>query len=166
MQAMSQRPGKNYHLMIWPALVVILLDQISKVAVLRGLRLHESISVIAGYFNLVHVRNRGMAFGFLNRPDINFGYYLLVGASIGAVVLLSIWFIRLKENDTLTILALSLILGGAIGNLVDRLRFREVIDFLDFYVGAYHWPAFNVADSAITVGTFLIAITIFFRHKH
>ncbi len=163
---MAEQFRRNYHLMIWPALVIILLDQISKYAVVRSLRLHESVPVVAGLFNLVHVRNRGMAFGFLNRPDINFGFYLLVLASIGAIVLLLIWFIKLKENDNMTILALSLVLGGAVGNLIDRLRLREVIDFLDFYVKGYHWPAFNVADSAITVGVFLVAINIFFRHKH
>jgi len=152
--------------MIWPALVIIIVDQISKLAVMNSLRIHESVSVIAGFFNLVHVRNRGMAFGFLNRPDINFGFYLLVAASFVAIVFLLIWFIKLKESDPLTVLALSLILGGAVGNLIDRLRFREVVDFLDFYVGDYHWPAFNVADSAITVGAILIGITIFFLHRH
>jgi signal peptidase II len=152
--------------MIWPALVIIIVDQISKLAVMNSLRIHESVSVIAGFFNLVHVRNRGMAFGFLNRPDINFGFYLLVAASFVAIVFLLIWFIKLKESDPLTVLALSLIMGGAVGNLIDRLRFREVVDFLDFYVGDYHWPAFNVADSAITVGAILIGITIFFFHRH
>jgi signal peptidase II len=152
--------------MIWPALVIVIVDQISKLAVMNSLRIHESVSVIAGFFNLVHVRNRGMAFGFLNRPDINFGFYLLVAASCVAIVFLLIWFIKLKESDPLTVLALSLIMGGAVGNLIDRLRFREVVDFLDFYVGDYHWPAFNVADSAITVGAILIGITIFFFHKH
>jgi len=152
--------------MIWPALVIIIVDQLSKFAVMNSLRIHESVSVIAGFFNLVHVRNRGMAFGFLNRPDINFGFYLLVAASFVAIVFLLIWFIKLKESDPLTVLALSLIMGGAVGNLIDRLRFREVVDFLDFYVGDYHWPAFNVADSAITVGAILIGITIFFFHRH
>lgn len=165
MQEMPQSSGQNYHLMIWPALVIVLLDQITKFAVMGHLRIHESVAVIAGFFNLVHVRNRGMAFGFLNRPDINFGFYLLVVASLGAIALLMIWFIKLKESDRLTTLALSFILGGAVGNLIDRLRLREVVDFLDFYVGAYHWPAFNVADSAITVGTILLAINIFIRHK-
>lgn len=151
--------------MILPALLIILADQISKYAVMRYLKLHESVSVITGFFDLVHVRNRGMAFGLLNRPDINFGFYILVAASIGAIVLLTVWFIRLKENDKLTVLTLSLILGGAVGNLIDRLRFREVVDFLDIYIGQYHWPAFNVADSAITVGAFLLAFIMFFRQK-
>ena len=138
--------------MIWPALTIVIVDQISKFAVMKNLRIHESVTVISGFFNLVHLRNRGMAFGFLNRPDISFGFYLLVAASFVAIVFLLIWFMRLKDGDTLTVLALSFIMGGAVGNLIDRLRFREVVDFLDFYVGNYHWPAFNVADSAITVG--------------
>ena len=152
--------------MIWPALTIVIADQISKFAVMNSLRIHESVTVISGFFNLVHLRNRGMAFGFLNRPDINFTFYLLVAASFVAIVFLLIWFFRLKEGDTLSVLALSLIMGGAVGNLIDRLRFREVVDFLDFYVGNYHWPAFNVADSAITVGVILIGITIFFLHRH
>ena len=152
--------------MAWPALFIVILDQLSKMAVLKNFRIGESVPIISGVFNLVHVRNRGMAFGLFNRPDINFGYYLLVGASLIAIALLLVWFFTIKEKDGLTTLALSLILGGAVGNLVDRLRFREVVDFLDFYVGSFHWPAFNVADAAITVGTILIAITLFFRHKH
>jgi signal peptidase II len=156
---------RNYPLMICPALLIILADQISKFAVMRCLQVHESVPVITGFFDLVHVRNKGMAFGFLNRPDINFGFYMLVAASIGAIVLLTVWFINLKKSDNFTVLTLSLILGGAVGNLIDRLRFREVVDFLDIYIGQYHWPAFNVADSAITIGALLLAITMFFRHK-
>lgn len=151
--------------MIWPALAVILLDQASKLAVIHGLRIHESVTVIAGFFNLVHVRNRGMAFGLMNRPDINFGFYILLCASLTAIVVLLIWFFRLKQDNTRITVGLSLILGGAVGNLIDRLRFREVIDFLDFYLGSYHWPAFNVADSAITAGTFLVAISLLFQPK-
>ena len=151
--------------MIWPALMVILLDQASKLAVTHGLRIHESVTVIAGFFNLVHARNRGMAFGIMNRPDINFGFYILLCASLTAIVLLLIWFFRLKHDNTRITVGISLILGGAVGNLIDRLRFRAVIDFLDFYLGSYHWPAFNVADSAITVGTFLVAISLLFQPK-
>ncbi len=152
--------------MIWPALAVIVLDQISKHLIMTSLRVHESVPVISGFFNLVHVRNRGMAFGFLNRPDMPWGYCFLVGASLVAIILLLIWFFKLKEKDPFTVLALSLILGGAVGNLIDRLRFKAVVDFLDLYVGTYHWPAFNVADSAISLGTILIVVTLFFRHKN
>ena len=149
----------------WPALAVILLDQISKLAVKNSLQIHESIPIINGFFNLVHVRNKGMAFGFMNRPDINYGVYFLIAASIAAIIFLTIWFFKLKQRENLTIFALSLILGGAVGNLIDRVRFGEVIDFADFHVGQYHWPAFNVADSAITVGAGLIAITLFFLKR-
>ena len=151
--------------MVWPALGVIVLDQISKWAIIRSLKVHESVPVVTDLFNLVHVRNRGMAFGFMNRSDIDLAFYFLLAASLGAVVLLLIWFFRLKEGDIRLQLGLSLILGGALGNLIDRLRFGEVIDFLDFYLGPYHWPAFNLADSAITVGTFLVALSLIFQRK-
>ena len=151
--------------MLWPALAIVLLDQISKMVVVYSLRLHESVPVLTGFFNLVHTRNRGMAFGLMNRPDINFGSYLLMAASFVAIVLLLVWFFKLRDEDKRITLGLSLILGGAVGNLIDRIRLREVIDFLDFYLGPYHWPAFNVADSAITVGTFLVAISFVFQHK-
>jgi len=157
---------KRHHcLMLWPALAIIFLDQISKMVVVHSLRLHESVPVLTGFFNLVHVRNRGMAFGFMNRPDFNFGFYFLMAASLVAIVLLLVWFFRLRDGDKRITLGLSLILGGAVGNLIDRIRLRAVIEFLDFYLGSYHWPAFNVADSAITVGTFLIAISFVFQHK-
>ena len=160
---MKNRLKKRHHLMAWPALTIIALDQISKWVVIRSLRLHESVPVITGFFDLVHVRNRGMAFGLMNRPGIEFAFYFLVAASLAAVTLLLIWFFRLKEDDHRLTLGLSLILGGAVGNLIDRVRFREVIDFLDFYLGQYHWPAFNLADSAITIGTFLVAIGLIFK---
>ena len=160
---MPKRLRRNYALIIWPALLIIVLDQVSKLFVIRGLRVHESVPVIEGFFNLVHVRNRGMAFGLMNRGNADFGFWLLVSTSIIAIALLLFWFFRLKDGDTRITLGLSLILGGAVGNLIDRLRFREVVDFLDVFAGSYHWPAFNVADAAITTGTFLVAITLFFK---
>ena len=153
---------KNTYLLTLPALAVILLDQISKYVVLRSIGLHESIPVISGFFNLVHTRNRGMAFGLMNRPGNDFGYYFLVAATFAAVILLLFWFTKLKDEERRLIFGISLILGGAVGNLIDRLRLREVIDFLDFHLGAYHWPAFNLADSAITVGTFWVALNLLF----
>ena len=153
---------RNIYLLTLPALAVILLDQISKYIVLRTIALHESIPVISGFFSLVHTRNRGMAFGLMNRPGSDFSFYFLVAATIAAVILLLFWFTRLKDEERRLIFGISLILGGAIGNLIDRLRLREVIDFLDFHVSTYHWPAFNLADSAITVGTFWVAINLLF----
>ncbi len=162
---MRQSTGRNYHLITWPALAIICLDQISKLAVVKSLGLHESLPVITGFFNLVHIRNRGMAFGLMNRPGFDFAFYFLVIASITAVAIIIIWLSRLKRNDRFLTLGLSLILGGALGNLIDRLRLREVVDFLDFFVGSYHWHTFNIADSAITVGTFLVAIILVFKSK-
>ena len=89
-------------------------------------------------------------------------FAFLVAATVGALILLLYWFRRLRDGNWTVILGISLILGGAVGNLIDRLRYREVIDFLDFYVGPYHWPAFNLADSAITVGTIGVALNMLF----
>jgi signal peptidase II len=160
---MPRRLRRNYALIIWPALLVIVLDQLSKLFVIQGLRIHESVRVIDGFFNLVHVRNRGMAFGLMNRPHADFAFWFLVVASLTAIGLLLFWFFRLKDGDSTITLGLSLILGGAVGNLIDRLRFRAVVDFLDVFIGPYHWPAFNIADAAITTGTFLVAISLIFK---
>lgn len=149
----------------WPALAIICLDQISKFVVANSLRLHESLTVIPGFFNLVHTRNRGMAFGLMNKPGFDFAFYFLVFASFAAVAVITIWLFKLKRNEPYLALGLSLVLGGAIGNLIDRLRLGEVIDFLDFYAGTYHWHTFNIADSAITVGTLMVAVMLFFRSK-
>ncbi len=153
---------RNLHLLIWPALSIVAMDQISKYIVQKSIELHGSIPVISGFFNLVHTRNRGMAFGILNRPGSDLGYYVMVTATLVAVILLFFWFSRLKQKERILAPGLSLILGGAIGNLIDRIRLREVVDFLDFYAGSYHWPAFNVADSAITIGTFWVVLSLLF----
>jgi signal peptidase II len=148
---------------ILPALFVILLDQLTKFLIIQSIPLHASRPVISGFFNLVHIRNRGMAFGMMNRPGSELSSFLLVAVTLVAILLLIYWFIRLKEQERSMIFGFSLVLGGAGGNLIDRLRFGEVVDFLDFFIGHYHWPAFNVADAAITIGTFWIAMKIFFR---
>ncbi len=142
------------------SLGVLILDQITKLAVIRTIPVHGSIPVIPGFFDLVHVRNRGMAFGILNRPGEDTGIYLLAAATVAAVVLLLVWFRRIAGSSTKAGVALSLIIGGALGNLVDRIRLREVVDFLDVYAGTLHWPAFNVADSAITVGSIGLAVML------
>jgi signal peptidase II len=143
---------------------VILLDQITKWAVLKSIPLYGSSPVIEGFFNLVHVRNRGIAFGIMNRPGgSQITIYLLTLVTLGAIFLLFFWFSRLgAKEERKTTFGLALVIGGALGNLIDRIRMGEVVDFLDLHVGTFHWPAFNVADSAITVGVFWLALTIFF----
>ncbi|MFO7783943.1 MAG: signal peptidase II [Thermodesulfobacteriota bacterium] len=145
------------------SLAVVILDQISKLAVLRTMRVHETISVIPGFFNLVHVRNRGVAFGILNRPGGDLSYYLLIGATLLVVMFLLLWFRKISGAHGSAGFALSLVIGGAIGNLIDRIRLREVVDFLDLYIGSFHWPAFNVADSAVSVGSIWLAFLLL-RH--
>jgi len=150
-------------LLLWPALAVLVLDQMTKYWIATRFPLHETQTLISGFFNLVHVRNRGMAFGIMNRPGADWGFILLLGATLGGVALLLFWFYRLKPEDGRMTFPLSLVLGGAAGNLLDRVRLGEVIDFLDFHLGPYHWPAFNVADSAITVGTLWLAASLLFH---
>ena len=145
------------------ALAVVALDQISKIVLAYNIPKYASVSVIKGFFNLVHVRNRGMAFGLMNRPGHGFKFYFLITATLGAIVLLLFWFRKMKDEDHNITIGISLILGGAVGNLIDRIRLGEVIDFLDFYVASYHWPAFNVADAAITIGIFWLAVNTLFR---
>jgi signal peptidase II len=141
-----------------PALAVIVLDQATKLVVIGTLRLYDSVAVIPGLFNLVHVRNRGIAFGLFSHLGGWWSTLLLSATTAAAVILLVLWLSRLKAGDRWTAFGLSLIIGGAVGNLIDRIRLGEVVDFLDFYVGSFHWPAFNVADSAVTVGTFWVVL--------
>lgn len=141
---------------------VITADRVTKVMVPHFLDLHQSIPVIPGLFNLIYVRNTGGAFGILaswNSP-MRRGFFIV--ASLAAIVLL--WFLyRQAVAGTSRLLRFSLVLigGGAFGNLYDRAVSGEVVDFLDFYIGSYHWPAFNVADSAISIGALLLAYLYF-----
>ncbi|MBW1682636.1 MAG: signal peptidase II [Deltaproteobacteria bacterium] len=104
-----------------------------------------------------------MAFGIFNDAGSGFAPLFLILSTLGVAAVIIFWIWKSREKDSITAFGLSLILGGAMGNFVDRIRLGEVIDFLDFYVGSYHWPAFNVADSAITVGTLWVAIRLFRR---
>lgn len=158
------RKARSVTALLLPALAVIVLDQITKLAVIGTLRLYESIPVVPGFFNLVHARNRGIAFGLLSHLGSPWGTLLLSATTAAAVILLVLWIGRLRAGDTWTAVGLSLIIGGAVGNLVDRTRLGEVVDFLDFYVGSFHWPAFNVADSAVTAGTFWVVLIMIFHH--
>jgi signal peptidase II len=135
------------------AAFVVLLDQVSKAWVLASFRYMESL-VVTPFFNLVLVYNSGAAFSFLADAGGWQKWFFIVLALGISAWLLSL--LRQHAGERLLPLALSLILGGAIGNVIDRLRFDAVVDFLDFHVAGYHWPAFNVADSAITVGVALM----------
>lgn len=145
------------------ALLLILLDQGTKAAVVRALGPYEAVSVIPGFFNIVHVRNPGIAFGLLSQLGTAWSAFLLSAATAAAVILLLLWSRSFGDEERGAAFGLALIIGGAVGNLIDRVRLGEVVDFLDFYVGPFHWPAFNVADAAITVGTLWLALSILFE---
>lgn len=147
------------------AAVVVVLDQITKLQIQKHLTLFTSVEVIPGFFNLVHTLNRGAAFGFLNNPDTSWQTYFFMGATALAVMIIVNLLSKASPGDKLLIVALGLILGGAIGNLIDRMRTGEVIDFLDFAIGSYHWPAFNVADIAISCGSLALIFSFYVRRK-
>ncbi len=147
----------RYFLLGFLSLAIVVLDQVTKVYVMETMRLHESIPVVANFFSITYIRNPGAAFGFLSSSSSSFRFVFFGLTSVFAVGLLGTILVRMPKDDWMGRLSVAAILGGAIGNLLDRVRYGEVIDFLDFYINGYHWPAFNIADSAITVGVvFLI----------
>jgi signal peptidase II len=159
------RGEKNYLLFIGVALIIFFLDQSSKWIAVNQIEAHQIFSVIPGFFNLVLVKNRGMAFGIFSQARSGFYYFFLLATTIGVTGVILFFFFWIKEAQIWLTIGLSLILGGAVGNLVDRIRLGYVIDFLDFFVKDYHWPAFNVADSAVTIGTLWLLFNIILGRK-
>ena len=147
---------RNIIVFILGAAVVIALDQITKAAITSRFLMHESYGVIDGFFNLVYVMNPGAAFGFLAGASATFRYIFFIGITTVAILAIIYYLVKSQHGSTVTVVSLTLIFGGAVGNLIDRIRFGAVVDFLDIYINTCHWPAFNVADSAITVGAILM----------
>lgn len=143
------------------AFTISVLDQISKFYVQQTLHLGQIIPVIPSFFNLTYVLNPGAAFGFLARAPASIRTPFFTAISILAVLFILYYRSRHRQMHLLPSVSLACILGGALGNLIDRLRLGMVVDFLDVYYGAYHWPAFNLADSAITVGVALMVLEMF-----
>ena len=138
---------------------VVIADQVTKALVVDNLPLYHNLTVIPGLFDIIHIRNPGGAFGLLagSSPDVRKLVFLFI--SLMALVLVFWFYIKTPSTHRFLATGFAMIFGGAVGNLIDRIRFGKVVDFLDVYVGRYHWPAFNVADSAISVG-----IAIFLLH--
>ena len=155
----------RYLLLAAIAITVIVLDQATKYWITQSMRLHESIPVVPNLFSFTYIRNPGAAFGLLAGSSNAFRTVFFGITSLFALALLGTILVRLPDKDWIGQLSIAGILGGAIGNLIDRLRFGEVIDFLDVYVESYHWPAFNVADSAISVGVVCLIIHFAFERK-
>jgi len=146
----------RYNKMIFFAGATLLVDQLTKVIVEHTFPEGEVRNVIPGFFSLVHVRNRGGAFGFLSGLNKDHLTLFFLGISVLALCVIFYLYKKMGAGKPWVAAALAMIFGGASGNLIDRLRFREVIDFLDFHVGPLHWPAFNVADSAISIGAVIL----------
>ena len=142
------------------ALAIVVLDQIVKAMVRSRLMLHESVTVIPGFFDLTRVHNTGAAYGFLDGVDFPFKTALLACVATAALVGLTIYAVRLESSQVLTRAGLTLIIGGAAGNLIDRVTAGYVLDFFDLYRGDWHFWAFNVADSAITIGVALMILEL------
>ena len=147
------------------AVLVVIVDQLTKLWIMKNFALYEQQNIIPGFFNLVYVTNTGAAFGFLAGGKSWLRQVFFIGVAIVALGVIVFAYGHLKKQGRLFVYALGLIAGGAIGNLIDRLRFGSVVDFLDFYLGSYHWPAFNAADSAITIGVGLFLLGTLLQHR-
>jgi len=139
---------------LWLSLLAIILDQASKLAIAGSMQLYQSISIMP-FFNLTYIHNTGAAFSFLNGAG-GWQRWFFAGLAVVISAVMVVWLARLKRHETLLAVALSLVLGGAVGNLIDRLAYGYVIDFLDFYYQTWHFAVFNIADSAITLGVMLM----------
>ena len=145
---------------LWIAAVIVLLDQVVKAVVRSELTLNESVTVIPGFFDLTRVHNTGTAFGFMNATDFPFKTLVLACVAVAALVALAMYAASLPVDQWLARTGLALILGGAAGNLIDRVAQGYVVDFVDLYWSGWHFWAFNVADASITVGVALMILDL------
>lgn len=150
---------RKYHILI--AATVVVVDRFTKWLVAQHIMLSDYKDVIPGLFRLTHVQNRGAAFGLFSESPSEWKVAMLILFSVAALAVVSALLWKNGNAMNTTAIALSLVFGGALGNLWDRVVSGQVIDFLDFYIGSHHWPAFNIADSAIVVGALLLLSEIF-----
>ena len=142
------------------AALVVALDRFTKWLVETYVSAMDTYRVIPGFFDIVHSRNRGVAFGIFNDSTSEWRTAMLIVLSVAAVIFVSAMLWRPERLDRTSRWGLALILGGAAGNVIDRIAWGQVTDFLEFYVGSYHWPTFNVADSAIVIGSGLLLVEL------
>ena len=161
---MTTNSVRTIHFLL--ALLVVLLDRWTKRLVAARIGMYAHIQIIPGFFRLTHTENTGAAFSLFADSPSHWKTVLLIGFSMVAMVIVSVLLWKQTRTLTITGIALSLILGGAVGNLWDRLASGRVVDFLLFYVKQYQWPVFNLADSAIVVGAALLVIEILWGKSH
>jgi signal peptidase II len=147
-------------------LAVAALDQVTKAIVVRAVPLSGVKHVIPGFFDLTHVRNKGAIFGLMSRSGSRGVAILIFTLSLVALALVVYYFLHTPPSQKLTKWSLALILAGALGNQIDRFVRGYVVDFLEFYVGRFHWPTFNLADSCISIGATALVVTILLRRSH
>ncbi|MFH0812656.1 MAG: signal peptidase II [Pseudomonadota bacterium] len=143
--------------------LVLFLDQITKLWIEHHLTHVQSIQVVQNFFHITCIRNTGGAFGIFSGIEIPYFQKFFIVVTLITIVLIGVLYWKLQTNQYGPASAIALIIGGAIGNLIDRIRLGGVIDFIDLHVYSYHWPAFNVADSAITIGSFLLGAYIILK---
>jgi signal peptidase II len=158
--------GSRRAIEIWLPLLVLALDQATKALIRRSLPLHDSVSVIPGFLDFTHVRNTGAAFGLLNSVDFPFKEVVIPLVAAAALVAVGLYSASLGRDQRVARVGLALIIGGAAGNLVDRVFIGSVVDFVDVYWGTWHFWAFNVADSAITVGVTIMILDMITTSAH
>ncbi len=158
-RSVSNKRGK-YLKLIFIAGLVILIDQVTKFAVEHYLPLYHTVEIVPGFFNLTHLLNPGGAFGLMANQGPVIRALLFIVVSLLAAGMVLYFYLKTPETHQMLLTGLAMILGGAAGNLIDRLRMGKVVDFLDFYIKNLHWPAFNVADSAISIGMTIFALHI------
>ena len=160
-QAAPQR-ARAWRPLLAIALPVVIADQLAKIAVRGTVGPHDTVPVIPGLLDLTHVRNTGAAFGILNSVDFAFKPILMMLIALAALIAIGAYALRLGAHERFARAGLALVLGGAVGNLLDRALHGYVLDFVDVYHGDLHFWAFNVADAAITVGAALVLIEVLF----
>jgi len=143
--------------------IIVILDLISKAIILTKMPLYRSIEVVPGFFSFTHIQNAGGAFGLMANQSFEVRYIFFIIVSSLVMCLILLLYKNTPNTHSLLAAGFAMIFGGAAGNLIDRIRFGKVVDFLDFYIGDLHWPAFNVADSAITIGTAILIFHILFK---
>jgi len=142
---------------------VALVDQITKGLIIDRFMLHESMEIIPGFFNITYIRNTGGAFGVLAGEASRWRIGLFLAVSCMALGIILYLYMRIPRGKTWLDAGLAMTFGGAVGNVIDRVRLGEVVDFLDFHVGTLHWPAFNVADSSISIGVGIFCFYLIFK---
>jgi signal peptidase II len=153
---MKIKEPRKYIITALVAFSVVIVDQCTKYYIIKTIPLHSSLDILKNYLAIVHIRNKGIAFGLLAGQGSGIRLVLLIITSLLAVGFIFYLLKTLSDKQRYAIVTLSLILGGAIGNLADRIRLGEVVDFIDLHWYRYHWPAFNCADSAISIGLVLL----------